>query len=831
MPDRPDNSVPPSCPPCPSCSNEGPRAEFDGVLRASDSLAIIVTDAAGVIRVFNAGAEDMLGYRAEELLGRATPEILHLPAEMDERAGELSRRLGRPVSGFGVFAALAGAAGPGGCDRREWTLVRKDGRRIVAELGITGVYEAGGRPSGWLAVARDLSAGKAMAEELRRARLSVDNAGDLIIWGDIESGRIVFANRAACRALGYPSAELLALTIPDISPTRSLESWRAHGQALRDLGPTTAELPLRRKNGGLFYVEATSSLVEHEGRVCSLGIMHDVTRRRELEAELRQARVGMDSVRDMILWVRVEDRRVAYANRAACEWLGYAKAELLGLDVARVNPEHAPENWNGFCAGLRRGAPPAYETRYRRDGGGLIDVEVAAVLVVHEHREYVVACARDITARKAAQEGLGRETRLNAALAEAAGALLEPGRDMNAVAELLLARARELTGSPSGYVAFVDPDSGRLRPRAMSAASAGGGCAMGRLPVTFPPEISAGYRGLWGHSLNTRQGFFTNDPANHPAARGLPEGHMPLRRLLSVPAVCRERLVGQIVLGNADRDYDAADLAAVTALADIFALGAEQQLSQRALLDAKNEAERSSRAKSDFLANMTHEVRTPLNGVLGMLQVLGNTGLDADQREYVAVALEAAERLNALIGDVIEYARLDTLSEALDCRYFPPNDLFSALRAVHGPAAAAKGLDFDLRVEPGLPELLRSDPRALRLALDKLLDNAVKFTHAGRVVLAVAPVAPIVGEPARMVFSVEDTGVGIAPEQRARAFEAFSQCDAGVTRAFGGAGLGLAIVRRLAELLGGDVRIGERTGGGTVIRLTIPVDCGPQNAA
>jgi len=798
------------------------------VLRAASRLSIIATDLQGVISVFNTGAEELLGYRAEELAGRSTLEIFHLPAELDAYARELSRRLGRPVAGFETFVVLAREGGPKEFDRHEWTYVRKDGSHVSVELTVTGIYGDSGALEGYLGVAQDLSGRKALESELRQAQLSVDNAGDIILWGDLETGRIVFANKAACVELGYTRDELLGLTIPDISPTRSLEAWRAHGQTLRDVGPTTAERPLRRKNGSEFYVESSSTLVEHKGGAYSLGIMRDVTRRRLLQAQLRQARVGMDSVQDMIFWVRVEDRSVTYANRAAYQLLGYGQGELLGLDVAQVNPERGGESWRESCARLRQGGPHAFEALYRRKDGSLFPVETSATIVIHEDQEYAVGIVRDITDRKAAEERLRQETRLNASVAEAARALLGPSPDMAAIAELLLARACELTGSRYGYVAFVDEDTGDLRPRAMNAMMQSGECTLGQLPVTFPMRIDGRYNGLWGHSLNTRQGFFTNDPAAHSASTGLPAGHVPVRRLLSIPALSKNRPVGQITLANPPRDYTDADLEVVCSLADLFALGAEQQLSQRELMAAKEEAESSSRVKSQFLANMTHEVRTPLNGVLGMLQVLQATPLAQDQKEYAAVALEAAERLNQLFGNVLEFARLDAASGTAECLLFPLTDLLSALRAVYQPQAEAKGLAFLLDVAPGLPELMRSDPQALRQALSKLLDNALKFTPSGQVVLAVA-LEP--EDATRITFRVEDSGIGIPAEQREQVFEAFRQADASFTRTYGGAGLGLAIVRRLARQMGGVIQTADRPGGGTVMRLTIPVDCDPQNAA
>lgn len=796
------------------------QARLAGVLRAASHMSIISTDRDGVIQVFNSGAEKILGYSAGELVGKATPESFHLPAETEAYAQELSARLGRPVAGFEAFVALAREGGPLGRDTRQWTYVRKDGGHVPVELTVTGIYSDAGELEGYLGVGQDLTAGKVLEAELRQAQVSVDSAGDMILWAALDDARVVFANQAACDILGYSREEFRSITVLDMNPRRTLESWRAHGELLRAKGRRTIETTLRRKDGSTVAVESSSTLVTHEGVQYSVGILRDITARKTLEAELRQAQISVDSAGDMISWVRLADGSIAYVNATACRILGYARGELLGANIRLVNPWRTEAELKAAVAALREQGRITFEADYRRKDGTTLPVETKATLVEHEGVEYAVGIARDISARRADENRIRLETRLNQSLAETARALIGAAPDMNAVAGLLLDRACELTGSRHGYVAFIDQESGGMHPRAMSAMMKSGECALGALPVTFPVGPDGVYPGLWGHSLNTRRGFIENSPQGRPGAVGLPKGHVPINQLLTMPAVIKNRLVGQIALANPGRDYTPADLEIVTALADIFALGAEQILSQKVIVAAKEEAETSSRSKSIFLANMTHEVRTPLNGILGMLQVLQLSGLDPEQREYAAIAQQSAERLNLLLNNVIDYARLDSATEAPAVQAFPLTDLLQALRAAFEPQAREKGLELIVQAAPELPELVRADHQALRQALTHLLDNAVKFTPAGQVLLS-ASLAP--DNPDQLVFRVEDSGIGIPPEKRQQVFQAFVQADSSFTRTFGGAGLGLAIVRKLAERQGGSVEAQDRPGGGTVMLLTIPL--------
>ena len=246
----------------------------------------------------------------------------------------------------------------------------------------------------------------------------------------------------------------------------------------------------------------------------------------------------------------------------------------------------------------------------------------------------------------------------------------------------------------------------------------------------------------------------------------------------------------------------------------------ERKLAAAALEAALHEAEAASRAKTSFLTNMSHEVRTPLNGLVGVAGMLTTTGLDERQRDMVAIIESSASILERVLNDVIDVARLESgLVEFIE----QPIDLaatVNVLAAQVGPAASAKGLTFDVDVAADVGVTVLGDRVRLQQVLANLLDNAVKFTDAGRIVLRVFRPTPGADEVA---FEIQDTGVGFDPAMADALFERFKQADDSATRQFGGVGLGLSISRDLARGMGGDIIARGALGDGAVFTLVLPL--------
>jgi len=225
--------------------------------------------------------------------------------------------------------------------------------------------------------------------------------------------------------------------------------------------------------------------------------------------------------------------------------------------------------------------------------------------------------------------------------------------------------------------------------------------------------------------------------------------------------------------------------------------------------------------QSQFLASLNHEIRTPLSGILGMTDLLLETPLSDDQREYVGATRLCAESLLEILNVTLEYSALSANRVLLEETEFSLRDTLEGVLGEFAAKAEAKGLRLVHTLDGSLPEMLLGDPLRLRQILWHLVSNGIKFTREGQVeVLALASAGP--GRQTKLTLRVQDTGIGIAPEQLAGIFESFRQLDAGLSRNHAGLGLGLAVAQKLIALLDGSIAVESELGKGSVFTVILP---------
>ena len=232
----------------------------------------------------------------------------------------------------------------------------------------------------------------------------------------------------------------------------------------------------------------------------------------------------------------------------------------------------------------------------------------------------------------------------------------------------------------------------------------------------------------------------------------------------------------------------------------------ERRRTDQALAKARDDAEAANRAKSAFLANTSHEIRTPLNGLVGLARLARRPEVDeARRRQYLDQIGDSAETLTAVISDVLDLSKIEAGKLLIDHIGFDLASLFDSLGRVYGTLADARGLAYVQTIDPALPRRVMGDPVRLRQILTNYLNNALKFTHHGRIGLTASML-----RDGWLRVEVSDTGPGIDPNIQQRLFTPFTQADQSTTRRFGGTGLGLSICRELASLMHGSVGVRQR---------------------
>ncbi|HXF92884.1 MAG TPA: response regulator [Nitrospiraceae bacterium] len=442
---------------------------------------------------------------------------------------------------------------------------------------------------------------------------------------------------------------------------------------------------------------------------------------------------------------------------------------------------------------------------------GMVLVPLSGLLLWTSHR-----LGKECERAEDAEAALLRRTHALEGLVEAARTI-SAGHSVQAVLERLLETARRLTGG--AYAALTVFDSGgHGRPASFIASGMDQATqeAIGRSPTGC---------GLLGRLGGTTAVVRLDDLTQHPAFTGFPPHHPVMRSLLSVAIVVRNELYGRIYVAD-----KVGSTGAVTAFTDLdetvlvaLASHAGIAIEQARLL---TQAQESAKLKSEFLATVSHEVRTPLNGVIGMAELLLDTGLTEEQREYAETIRSSGEHLSNLINDILDFSKMEAGKLALHLAEFDLRALVDGVVALFSGRAHAKGLTMVSLIRANVPRLLRGDPGRLRQVLANLINNAVKFTEQGEVVVEVHSVeSPERGEDSRgeevlLRFAVRDTGIGLSETQRRRLFQPFTQGDGSHARKYGGTGLGLAIAKQLVELMQGTIGVESLPGQGSTFWFT-----------
>ncbi len=589
-------------------------------------------------------------------------------------------------------------------------------------------------------------------------------------------GRFLFVNSTFCDIVGSSPAHLARTRAGDVFCDRRryreiLQKIRKHGSVRNE------EIGLKRKDGHLIWCSLTATGVRTSsargmrgGMTAVDGIVEDISYRKQVEKELIESkelfRIVFDNSPVAITVTNKEERIVAW-NPFAEKLLDMGKEELFNRRVRDLYP---PEEWRRMRAKRirQKGLLSGMETKIVKKSGRVLDVSVSISVLrdIEGDVSGAIGIIRDITEQKLAERKLKEsENKTRIILDHSAAAIILVDNEERVVSwnkfteQLLNMKKSDL------YMKHVS--------------------------LLYPREDWDKIRSEGIRRMGSRYNLET---------RVVKKGGSVIDVELSV---------------NVLKDSAGLVVGSVGMLQDIT----DKKRATRMLLEAKLAAEEANTAKSMFLANMSHEVRTPMNAILGMIDMTLDTSLDEEQRDNLNTAKDAADNLLSLINDILDLSKVEAGKVSLENIDF---NIRNVIKSVHKGLlilARKKNLDLLIEVEEGLPELLKGDPVRLRQIIINLVNNAIKFTAKGHVKLSVSKQEDL-GKEQVLRFAVEDTGIGIPEEKQKSIFEPFTQADDTTTRRFGGTGLGLAISKRLIEMMGGRIWVESEEGRGTTFFFT-----------
>ncbi len=763
--------------------------ENQALMDAIDQHSIVsIADHRGTITYVNDMFCQISGFSREELLGNN-----HRIVKSNQQPAAFWEQMWKTVSSGYTWRATV-------CNQA------KDGSLYWVDSVIAPCFDEAGNIEKYISIRSDVTPARQLQTTLASERehlsaiLEGTSAGT---WEwEVPSSQLIVNARWA-QMLGYSLEELAPIT---------LETWKhlshpedlAHAQALLDqhfagtLPSYECEIRMRHRDGRWVWIQTRGKVTSWKKPGVPLwvsGIHLDISRHKQLQAELAQSNRVMQSILDNIpvaLSVFDGDLNLVARNGKFAELLDFP-------------------DW------LFSGPVTTFESiiRYNATRGeyGNGDLEQAIQAIIARARHTV--------------KHQFERVRPNGLALEVRGAPMPGGGFVTTYADISERKKAE---------AEIASTSAMLQS-VLDSASEVAVIAMGLDGLIS--LFNKGAERLLGYDASDVIGQLRLDRFIDPAE--LQTRSAMLSMQLGQPVQGLQALIDDSMLGQRtewtylrkDGHHFNAALV-VTALTDASGqrtgyLGVSHDMSheknaQLALRAAMEDAEQAAMAKGQFLANMSHEIRTPMNAILGMLKLLQNTRLDTRQKDYTAKTESAARALMELLNDVLDFSKVEAGKMQLDPQPFLLDRVLRDLAVILSANAGGKNIEVLYDLDAALPAALVGDSVRLQQILTNLGSNAIKFTEHGEVVISITLEALEQGR-ATLQFSVRDSGIGIAPENQQRIFAGFSQAEASTTRRFGGTGLGLSICKRLVEMMGGELRLHSALGQGSnfQFRISLPV--------
>ncbi|MFZ2854181.1 MAG: PAS domain S-box protein [Rhodocyclaceae bacterium] len=727
------------------------------------------TDAGGLWTFLNSAWHEITGFEVDSSLGTPSLRTVH----RDDRE-----------HGYAFFTALA--RGESETCVEELRFVTRDGDIRWVEVFARAEIDSDGNFSGTAGTLNDVTERRKALEQLQEQLHFVHElieAVPLPIYLKDVSGHYLQFNKAFEAFFGIRREEWLGKTVHDLLPAADAAIHAAKDRLiLESPGQQKYEARVHTRNGDVrdtIYRKAT--LTRHDGGVVGLvGTIADVTERKAQEAVIKAAETRLrhitNTVPGAVFQWEVGNGQIHYT------FLSDRVTEIRGLDREAL----------------------------------FADAGLATRQIVEEDRERVRAGVFAAAERREAWRDEYRIEMPNGTMRWIRGEIspeLEPTTSNTTL----------FTGIWQDVTQLKEADA-RLRE------------VTDNIPVAvyqylLPDKAPHAFR-FFSRGLMQICGLSAEDAvadADRLFALIHPDDRAPMANSIIQSAICQtrwsldfrflHRLSGEIVWIHGESQPKSLPDGSTLwngYIADI----SEARRASDELRRAKEGAEAANRAKSDFLANMSHEIRTPMNGVIGMTDLALDTELSEEQREYLQIVKSSSESLLAIINDILDFSKIEAGKLLIERIPFNVWRVVGDTLKTLALRAHAKGLELICDISPDAPAFVLGDPGRLRQIIVNLVGNAIKFTEKGEVILRVEP-APGRGDDVGLLFSIIDSGIGIAQHKLDTIFDAFSQEDSSITRKYGGTGLGLTISGRLAEALGGRIWVDSALGKGSCFHFTV----------
>ncbi len=749
--------------------------KFRALMEQSADM-IYLHDQQGTILDVNQRVLDAMGYSKAEMAAMTVFD-LHPEEEIDRQE-----------------ALRQWAEWPVGCPYTfEVRHARKDGGTMPVEV-VAGKVRYGDAEF-ILGHARDLTERKRLEAELQRHqdellhhsearfRKLLENVPSVAVQGYAEDGTTVYWNRASELFYGYTAQEALGRNLLDLVIPETLRPMVA--KVIQDSTSTgrphtPEEMTLRRKDGSPITVVSSHAVISKgDGSREFFCIDVDLTERKRAEDELREReehyRALVTGLPDYVMRFDREGRHLFVSDNVS-DVVDLQPEDFLGRTHREMGfPEDRVRYWDQAIHGVFA-TGQAFETNFQLDtrhGPAIHNWRLVPEYDDQGRVRTVLSISRDITEQRRIEQR---------------------NRELYQEARASEDRYRALFEKSSEGV-FLHDLEGRIL-NANQAAQDMSGYTLDELRALHPSQMTH------PDDLEVMSRLFQNVRDSMTVT-----GEHRCRRKDGTyfDVQVRGRLVNENLIQGVVRDVTA------------------ERNQKLALVRAKEAAEAADRAKSEFLNMLSHELRTPLNGVVGVMHLLQDAPLDEEARQFVDMALKSSQRLTHLLSELLDLTQIESGNLVIHLAPFQVNDLCNSLTELFNMAIQEKGLNSRCVVDPSLPTVLIGDVARLRQVLFNLMGNAVKFTDAGSVRLEVTALSRGREGILHVLFSVIDTGIGIPDDQIERIFQPFVQADGSFGRRHEGAGLGLAIAKRLVHLMRGGLAVESEPGQGTSVYVSLPL--------